>query len=221
MNRRLLVTKDGSKTIEIPELELTYHSRHGALQESIHVFVEAGLRYFKDRSKIEVFEMGFGSGLNALLALEFSMKTGIAISYEGFEKYPVEASLYNAMDYPKLLEDPSLETSYKMLHECEWNEVHTITDQFRFLKRIADIHIDSPKMNADCIFFDAFAPSAQPELWTKLIFSKLYDSMKSNSILVTYCSKSSVQRAMKEVGFEIEKLPGPKWKREMIRAKKL
>ncbi|MBY0535783.1 MAG: tRNA (5-methylaminomethyl-2-thiouridine)(34)-methyltransferase MnmD [Chitinophagaceae bacterium] len=220
MNRRLFTTKDGSKTVEIPELDVTYHSRHGAFQESVHVFREAGLEYLKDRLKIQVFEMGFGSGLNALLALEFSIRSGIEIVYEGFEKFPLDSSIYEALDYSGLLNNPILVPLYHTMCECEWNQSVALTEKFTFTKRLADIHIDKPTPLVDCIFFDAFAPAAQPEMWTSTIFSKMFDTLKSGGILVTYCSKSSVQKAMKEAGFEIEKLPGPKWKREIVRAKK-
>jgi Uncharacterized conserved protein len=207
MQRKLVITKDGSHSVEIPEWQVTYHSLHGAIQESMHVFIEAGLKFWwnRNRKTCRVFEMGFGTGLNALL----SWRTGLKIDYEAVEAFPLEKAITDALNYS----GPELER----LHGCAWNTAVQLGDGF-FLKKVQASLPDYTPGTVDVIYYDAFAPDVQPELWTEALFAKMHDSMAPGGILVTYCSKGAVRRAMQAVGFTVEKLPGPPGKREIIRA---
>lgn len=223
MERKIILTGDGSHSISVPETGVTYHSMHGAVQESIHVFIEAGLKasgIFEYTGIHHILEMGFGTGLNALLTLAEAEQHQNRIYYTALEKFPLsitEAMQLNYCDQPSL-------TSYKNLfskmHETGWEEMAEITQFFRLTKRNCGLEQFSTDELFDIIYFDAFAPSVQPELWTKEIFEKMFHLLKENGILVTYSSKGDVRRAMQAAGFMVEKLPGPKGKREMVRARK-
>lgn len=208
MQRNLVITKDGSHSVEIPEWQVSYHSMHGAVQESMHVFIEAGLKYWwnKYRKECRVFEMGFGTGLNALL----TVNTGLKVIYEAVEAFPLEQEITDALNYgmPELAR----------LHSCAWNTVVPVTDTFSIKKVQASLQEYAPGIVVDVIYYDAFAPDVQPELWTEPMFAKMYGMLSPGGILVTYCSKGAVRRAMQAVGFKVEKLPGPPGKREIIRA---
>lgn len=216
MNREIFLTGDGSPSIQIPSRNITYHSRHGAIQESMHVFVEAGYLYWhkhlRQKNKCAIFEMGFGTGLNALLTLTEAEKLQCRTSYTAVELYPLEKEITDQLNYP----DPA--NALQQLHACEWNKEIHITPFFSFKKIYTSLQEYPSHQLFDIIYYDAFAPNAQPELWTKEIFEKLYAMLLPGGLLVTYCSKGDVQRAMKAAGFTIEKLPGPPGKREMVRA---
>jgi len=215
MQRHLVVTEDGSHSIYVPELNEHYHSIHGAIQESTHVFINAGLKAAMLANKpISVFEMGFGTGLNALLTLMESVKTNIRISYTALEAYPLESSLVAMLNYDILLDGEKL----KLLHNIPWNTPTQINPLFSLIKTQGSLLDYMPQTTFDLIYFDAFAPEVQPELWTQAIFEKLRSAMFAGAILVTYCCKGSVKRALKSAGFQIEKLPGPPGKREILRA---
>jgi len=225
MKKEIIVTTDGSHSIALPEMGVTYHSSHGAIQESMHVFIEAGLRYCSVKKEqpgdISIFEMGFGTGLNALLSLAEAEKNRQPIFYETIEPYPLEAPLFTSLNYCNQLQRPDLQRLFNLLHECEWNTVVTITPYFNFKKKQTSLESFSTTQPFNLVYFDAFAPEKQPGLWTAEIFKKLHASMKTNAVLTTYCSKSIVRRAMAEAGFRVEKIPGPPHKREMVRAVKL
>lgn len=219
MQRLPVITKDGSHTISIPEMNVTYHSVHGAIQESMHVFIEAGLLPAIKNSDghVAILEMGFGTGLNALLTLMEAEKQQQLIYYDTVELYPLNADEVKQLNYCQELQRPDLQPVFEQLHSCEWGKSVGITDHFILNKKNIDLAILSGNQQYDLIYYDAFAPTAQPELWTQSIFEKLYRLLASTGILVTYCSKSDVQRAMKAAGFSIEKIPGPRGKREMLR----
>lgn len=229
MKRFPVITKDGSHTISIPEMNVTYHSIHGAIQESMHVFIEAGLRAIRPRSvvsnygqsgQIAVFEMGFGTGLNALLTLIESEETRQPIYYYSTELFPLNDEEVKQLNYCNELHRSNLQPLFEQLHNCEWEKNVVITDHFTLYKTHTDLINLSTGQHFNLIYYDAFAPGAQPELWTTAVFEKLYSLLIPGGILVTYCSKSDVQRAMKAAGFIIEKIPGPPGKREMIRARR-
>jgi tRNA U34 5-methylaminomethyl-2-thiouridine-forming methyltransferase MnmC len=220
MERILEATADGSHTISIPELQVTYHSKHGAVQESMHVFIEAGLRYKMQSSPgaLTILEMGFGTGLNALLSLLEA--EGRKIWYESLEAYPVSLEMALQLNYAALLKKQDAVEHFKAMHLAAWNEWVNVTPEFYLYKRETALEAFHPTGNYDIVYFDAFAPTAQPELWTESVFKKLFDNMKPGGILVTYCSKGIVRRAMQAAGFSIEKIPGPPGKREMVRVTK-
>lgn len=224
MERHIISTADGSFTISIPSTGVTYHSKHGAIQESMHVFIGAGLHYMLSKDltckPLRILEMGFGTGLNALLVLQESIRTGIHVHYETIEAYPLENVVYNQLNYSGQLQAPELQPLFLQLHDCLWNTTNDITQQFSFVKRNTNLEAFNSDLTFDIIFYDAFAPSAQPELWTVDIFKKLFDLLNPGGVLTTYCSKGDVRRAMSTAGFTIEKIPGPPGKREMVRAAK-
>ncbi len=227
MQRKLILTDDGSHSIEIPEMNVTYHSFHGAIKESKHVFIEAGLYKALDTAAfggtsdtIHIFEMGFGTGLNALLTLIEAEKFKQEIYYETVELSPLDKEEIKSLNYCEQLQHNDLQSTFEQLHFCEWEKEIEITDNFILKKLNTNLIKFSTERKFNLIYFDAFAPNAQPELWTEEIFKKMFSILKSGGILVTYCSKGTVRRAMQAACFTVEKIQGPPGKREMLRAKK-
>jgi tRNA U34 5-methylaminomethyl-2-thiouridine-forming methyltransferase MnmC len=229
VEKEIIVTQDGSHSIRVPEMNVTYHSVHGAIQESKHVFIEAGLKTLLpvEGTALNIFEMGFGTGLNALLTMIESEKLQKKIRYETVDLFPLDSNEARSLNYCKQLGREDLQPIFEQLHSCEWEKKTNITENFRFKKSRTDLlnfetseTCLSGRQAFKLILFDAFAPNAQPELWTKEIFEKMFAMLKPGGVLVTYCSKGDVRRAMQAAGFNIEKLPGPKGKREIIRAAK-
>lgn len=211
-------TKDGSRTLLNKELDEHYHSIHGAYQESMHVFIDMGLRYLDQIDKIKLLEIGFGTGLNAVLSL-IHQKEGANIYYTGLELYPLKELLVKSLGYDKLI-DAEFKDDFEEMHKCEWERDCIINDDFILRKVQCSIHEIEFSDYYDLVYFDAFAPRPQPDMWGQDVFEKLYNAMNKGSVLVTYCSKGDVRRAMQAEGFEVEKLPGPTGKREMLRATK-
>lgn len=212
-------TADGSVTIAIPELQVTYHSKHGAIQESMHVFIEAGLKpMLHQQHTLRIFEMGFGTGLNALLTMIEANRHQQKILYEAVEAYPLESELITKLNYCE--QTPEWQPYFEQLHTAPWGQPVAITEHFTIQKHNIPLINYSTNQPFHLIYYDAFAPGAQPELWTVEMFSHLFNLLDDGGILVTYCSKGDVRRAMKAAGFTVEKIPGPPGKREMVRAKK-
>lgn len=221
MKRQIITTKDGSHTVEIPELQITYHSHHGAVQESMHVFIEAGLKYWLQNQKegcpekLFIFEMGFGTGLNAYLTALEAEKQRVHIHYTAVEQYPLTPLEAAPLNYATGEEHKNL---FSLLHQCPWQREVQLTAFFVLSKQQTSLLDFKPSHPADLIYFDAFAPAAQPELWTEAVFQKLHEMLRPGGVLVTYCSKGVVRRAMQAAGFTVTKIPGPPGKREMVRA---
>ncbi len=220
---QIIETKDGSHTLFSEQFNEIYHSRYGAIQESKHVFIKSGLDYLKSKgeTEIRIFEMGFGTGLNALLTLIEAEKRNLKIYYETIELYPVPLETIKELNYPLLLENEKYRPPFHSLHLCTWNEEHTIRPYFQFKKIQGSVFDEELETNnANLIYFEAFAPSHQLEMWTAPVMKKMYNILAPKGILVSYCSKVLFQHALKEAGFEIEKISGPWGKREMVRAHK-
>jgi tRNA U34 5-methylaminomethyl-2-thiouridine-forming methyltransferase MnmC len=217
MLRQPLITKDGSHTIAIPEMNVTYHSIHGAIQESMHVFIGQGWNYTQP-GDIAILEMGLGTGLNALLTLIEAEKTNKKVYYTALELYPLELQGINQLNYCTQLDRKELQPVFEQMHHCEWEKDISIMPYFTLNKRNTDLIDFTTDLRFHLIYFDAFAPGAQPQLWTKEIFEKLYKLLFTGGMLVTYCSKSDVRRNMLAAGFAVEKVQGPPGKREMLRA---
>lgn len=223
MKHELVITSDGSHTLFVKELDEHYHSIHGALQESMHVFINAGLTEAeKHFDTIHLLEIGFGTGLNCLLTYFNHHKP---VKYAGIEAFPVEESILGKLNYTEWMNYRDAQKVFQLLHAEKWNKPALLNSDFELIKlqqKIEDItSTDFQIYNApNLIYFDAFAPSAQPELWTENIFKNIYNIMSQGGILVTYCAKGEVKRNMKAARFTIEALPGPKGKREMTRATK-
>lgn len=211
---RHVISKDGSSTLFAPHFDEHYHSIHGAIQESMHVFIEAGLRALK-KENIRILEMGLGTGLNAVLTALH--KEGRKIHYTGIEAFPVEDDLLNQLNYPAELGGEA-ELIFKQLHTMPWNKAGELIPAFILEKMHTTLEEFASDTSYDLVYFDAFAPSAQLELWSLEIFQKMFGLMDSAAVLVTYCAKGDVRRAMIAAGFRVEKIPGPPGKREMLRA---
>ena len=220
MKREIILTADGSHSIAVSELNVAYHSIHGAIQESIHVFIEAGLNHLPENStsqQLNIFEMGFGTGLNAFLTAIESERLQRRIHYTAIDKFPISIAEAACLNYTDILEHNEL---FQKIQTCNWNEEVELTQYFILRKEKIDLLNFSADQRFNLIYYDAFAPVAQPELWTQEIFEKLFRMLQPNGILVTYCSKGDVRRAMIAAGFKVEKLKGPQGKREMLRATK-
>lgn len=214
----LFLTEDGSHSIISSKYKVPYHSRHGAIIETNHVFIEAGLKPKLNRNALSVLEIGFGTGLNAFITFLESNKNSTRIYYEAIEAYPVQMEVATEFNYAELL-DTNPE-SFLQLHSAEWNLEHTLTDKFTFKKQLNTFEDFTSPSSFDVIYFDAFAPSAQPNLWETGLLSKMYSLLDTDGVLVTYCAQGQFKRNLKAVGFTIEPLPGPPGKREMTRARK-
>lgn len=223
IQRKIITTADGSKTIHLPQLNEHYHSKHGAINEAKHVFIEAGFNYILSKNvfnSLHILEIGFGTGLNAFMTFLEAKKTDQKINYVGVEAYPVSISEAKLMKYPDALSEKEKTSVFNTLHESTWEDPFEVTSNLTFTKK-KQFFIDIEDQNYfDLIYFDAFGARVQPELWTVEIFEKMYNALRPNGVLVTYAAKGSVRRAMQEVGFETERLPGPPGKREMLRATK-
>lgn len=216
MKPELRTTADGSHTLYVKGLDEHYHSIHGALTESRHVFINAGLKQASG-DPIRIFEMGFGTGLNAILTLLEIRGTGRKVHYTGLEKYPLGEEIISSLNYPSLLPEDAREL-FVRLHRADWNKETAIGEEFILEKVRGDLCNLEDRDRFDLVYFDAFAPDRQPELWTQEIFSRVFRSMSSGSVLTTYSSKGLVRRNLAEAGFLVEKLAGPPGKRDMTRA---
>lgn len=218
MNPEIVVSGDGSHTLKVASLKEHYHSHKGAIQESRYVFLKMGLKEFFDVSEIRVLEVGFGTGLNALLtALEDS---GPAVHYTTLETYPLSFELVSQLNYPRLIEGDRVDDLFQQIHESSWGQLNQITESFFIEKRHIGLEAFESHEAFDLVYYDAFAPHAQPELWAPAIWQKLFGLLKPGGMLVTYCAKGQVRRDMQAAGFTVERLPGPPGKREMLRATK-
>ncbi len=218
---RIIPTADGSNSILNTRLNETYHSTHGAIQESRHIFIDRGLDFVcqaNNLSKINILEIGFGTGLNALLTLHYAEANTKSIYYETLEAYPLDESVWKELNYPSQTQDKN---GFMKFHCSAWNQQEEIAPHFMLLKREA--RLQEAKFEAsyfDIVYFDAFAPTTQPELWEKEMLSKVVDALKSSGVFITYCAKGQLKRDLKELGMNVEKLPGPPGKREIIRGVK-
>lgn len=216
----VLQTADQSNTLYLPELDETYHSRNGALQESLHVFIENGLiPSLQHKHSLNILEVGFGTGLNAILTLREAHQQGISINYSTLETVPLNISLIHQLNYETFL-DPALFSQFLQLHGCAWDAPQEISSIFTLHKKEQKLQEFIPTEPIDLIYFDAFAPDKQPELWTEPIFKKLFDGMNSSGMLVTYSAKGEVKRNLRAAGFEVKRIPGPPGKRHMLQASK-
>lgn len=216
----IIITQDGSHSLIAHQFGVSYHSRYGAIQESRHVFLDAGLMGFLPRQQeIRILEIGLGTGLNALLTYLLAQKYNTTVYYEAIEAHPLPLDQAHQLNYPGQLEtDPAL---FMQIHELPWNSWQELAPAFHLLKRHENLlQAAFPSNHFQVIYFDAFAPTAQPELWEFPILEKLFASLVPGGVLVTYCAKGGFKRDLKRSGFLVEALPGPPGKREMTRATK-
>jgi tRNA U34 5-methylaminomethyl-2-thiouridine-forming methyltransferase MnmC len=218
MHNKIVITNDGSHSLHNTQIDEYYHSRHGAIVESEHVFIRNGFSAVK-KKKIRILEIGFGTGLNALLTYQKSVQKSIKVDYHTIELYPVEKNNYVKLNFAELIgldKDNLLK-----LHNCDWEKKQELSTYFKFTKNHISLEKYNTNLSFDIVYFDAFSPNKQPEMWNENIFKKLYLILKDDGFLVTYCAKGVVKRTMKDAGFKIIELDGPPGKRQMTRANKL
>ncbi len=220
ITHEIRVTRVGSKTIFLPELNETYHSSNGAVQESVHVFIQNGLDLVKKKGAIRIFEVGFGTGLNAILSASWAEKNNHSIYYTGIEAHPLPPELCFQLDYPRHI-DQNTEKIYDALIRCDWEIDNQLSTHFSIQKHEVKIQDFVAVEPIDLIYFDAFGPRVQAEMWDITILEKMYQSLNSGGALVTYCAQGQFKRDLKTIGFSLESLPGPPGKREMTRARKI
>lgn len=228
MKRRIVETEDGSKTIHIEDWNETYHSIHGAVQEARHVFIQNGLDHYRNLNQpIKILEIGLGTGLNSFITLLESMEHDLQITYIGVEKYPVTKDEFESIDYfedvfkfyPKLIDrKEEIYALYQQMYTCDWEVAVELNSHFTLKKLEKDFFAlkDQQDYGFDLVYFDAFGSQVQPEMWEEELLLMVTNLMKEKSILTTYAAKGSLKRAMKSVGFRVEKRPGPPGKREMM-----
>ncbi len=223
-------TADGSDTLFRRDLNQHYHSIHGALQESKHIFIENGFLcaigkfnpdIYNNAGFLNILEIGFGTGLNAYLTLAEAEKHGVRVHYTAIEPFPLKKNYWQALNYPHLLGSVDYSHLFAKLHLATWNLPEEISPHFTLEKIHGTIEAYLPATGLyDLVYFDAFGPDVQPELWTEQIFRQLCCGMSTSGILVTYSVKGTVVRALHVAGFRTEKLPGPPGKRHILRATK-
>lgn len=217
MSLNLEKTDDGSYTLYVPELDEHYHSVKGALTESRHIFVDMGLRH-SDVTEPRILEIGLGTGLNCFLTFLAAEETGKKIHYTGIERYPLNEDTLRKLDYPTII-NQGHETDYYAIHQAPWGRDVELSPKFTLHKIEGDFTSYPFDGKYDIIYFDAFAPEKQPEMWEQSLFDMLYNVLNEGGILTTYCAKGVVRRMLQSAGFTVERLPGPPGgKREILRA---
>ncbi|MBL7803780.1 MAG: tRNA (5-methylaminomethyl-2-thiouridine)(34)-methyltransferase MnmD [Saprospiraceae bacterium] len=217
----LIVTQDGSHSVFSSRFGVTYHSKFGAVTESAHVFINAGLRYKAAvQHEIALLEVGFGSGLNAFMTWLEAERRNLRVRYTALEAFPLDETEAAQFNFAEQLGVPDRQEDFMALHRCPWGEPVVLSEAFTFEKRLQTLESFASPPLFDLVYFDAFAPQAQPELWTEEIFTALYAAMRPEGVLVTYCAQGHFKRTLKKAGFEVERLQGPPGKREMTRALK-
>lgn len=220
MNRKIIVTADKSKSIEIPDLNETYHSVNGARDESHHVFIQHGLNLFLNQPEIHIFEMGFGTGLNLLLTLQAAQKSSSKIIYHTCEKYPLDEHTLRELNYPAELDLAALSEPYYKAHQSAPATELQLNEQVTFCRFDSDIHsLELIPNFYTLIYYDAFSPKIQPDLWDEHMMKKMADILLPDGALITYCAQGQFRRNLKAAGLSVEKLPGPAGKREITRAR--
>jgi tRNA U34 5-methylaminomethyl-2-thiouridine-forming methyltransferase MnmC len=210
----LITTSDGSHSLFLPELGETYHSRHGAIQESQHVFIHNGLRYWLGKtrsSKLIVFEVGFGTGLNAWLTIQVARQERLEVTYFSIEAHPIQREVWSQLNYAP--EDDS----FRLLHEAPWDTSVTIDEHFTLHKIHGRLETQPVPTDVDVVYFDAFAPNKQPEMWSFPMLKKVCSAMSASGVFVTYCAKGQLKRDLRALGLSLDTLPGPPGKKEMVR----
>jgi tRNA U34 5-methylaminomethyl-2-thiouridine-forming methyltransferase MnmC len=221
MQTDLVISADGSHTLFVPGLNEHYHSVHGAVQESVHVFINAGLKACEPQ-QINILEIGFGTGLNALLTFLETESNGKTVNYFSYEPFPLAPEVWKKLNYPEIFKHAQAAEAFEEMHTAAWGRGEAVAGNFVLCKNLEKIEDAELKSNHfHLVYFDAFAPAVQPELWTNAVFNKIFEACTKDAILVTYSATGQVRRNLESTGFEVERIPGPPGKREMLRAKKM
>ena len=217
---KVIETGDGSHTLYNEDLDETYHSTHGALTESKHVFIKEGLDYYRvknpKQTSIAILEIGFGTGLNAILTLQAAIENKIKIDYYTLEPFPLNTEIIKKLDYKSLFDGP-YQSYYDQLHQLPWVAENTIASYFKIIKSTTSLQDFSSDKEFDLVYFDAFAPRKQPELWELNSIQNSVKFLKEKGVLVTYCAMGAFKRNLKALNMLVESIPGPPGKREMTR----
>lgn len=220
LKRIIVESADGSHTLHVPDLKEHYHSHKGAIQESQYVFLKMGFEEMTHLTELNILEVGFGTGLNALLTY-FKSQPSQIVRYTALEAYPLPTDILDKLNYPVLIEEGDAIAVFEKIHLATWEEWQVLKPDFELKKVHAKLEDFSCGVQYDLVYYDAFAPHAQPELWEYTVFRKLFEMMAKDGVLVTYCAKGQVRRDLQAAGFKVERLPGPPGKREMLRARKV
>ncbi|WP_422361073.1 tRNA (5-methylaminomethyl-2-thiouridine)(34)-methyltransferase MnmD [Reichenbachiella sp.] len=223
---KVIETRDGSSSLLIPEMNETYHSTHGAITESEYVFLKMGVNHFREthpnQKEIKILEIGFGTGLNAWLTALVAQESKIKIKFTSIEKFPLDANLVNQLNYKDKKESDESRVLFEKVHNADWDNECAVTEWFNLTKIQIDLANFNPTNESfNLIYFDAFAPSKQPEMWSQEVLKKMFDLLKTNGVFVTYCAQGQFKRDLKAVGFATEELDGPPGKKEMTRGTKI
>ncbi len=220
MKLEKITTADGSSTLALVGQNEQYHSKHGALQEALHVYVNSGLDFYLETNHnqlpVKILEVGFGTGLNSLLSSFYAQKSKIELHYYSLEAYPLSWKDVKDLNYPEVLNISK--EKFQHLHNLPWGEIHNFSDFFQLKKLLLKVEEITFRNQFQIVFFDAFGPRTQPEIWSLDVFTKLYIALQKKGVLVTYSANGQVRRNMQAAGFHVEKIPGPPGKREMLRA---
>lgn len=219
MHRSIVQTADGSNTLFVAELQEHYHSTYGAYNESQHIYIQEAFNYSKTQNPI-VLEIGFGTGLNAMCTCIEAIRQKRKTEYITIEKYPILPQEITDLHYNTLWNDNEKQY-FDAIHTCNWNTNSHIHNFFSITKLNVDVLSLPTFPTCSVVYFDAFAPEKQPELWTEDIFTKIYNCMQTHGVLTTYCVKGTIRRMLQSIGFTTEKIAGPAGgKREILRAVK-
>jgi len=226
MKTEIIVTLDGSHTLFVPELNEHYHSVYGALSESTHVFIEAGLKYLYRQGikTLRILEVGMGTGLNVLLSSMAAKEVNCQVHYTALEPYPMDVCQLGRLNFPLLFEDTEVALKlFKGIHSSPFEETVLLERNFTLVKRQLGIEFLPliPEKEFNLVYYDAFAPKVHPHLWTESIFRSIYASLAPGGVLITYSSKGTVKQALRQAGFQVKRLTGPPGKHHMVRAQRI
>lgn len=217
----LILTKDGSNTLYSKVFAETYHSKNGAISESEHVFIQSGLAYIHlQQMHVSILEIGFGTGLNAILSYLYAQKKECNISYTAIEPFPINMDCVKELNFSSILTNDEQRLVFEQMHQSQAGESLQY-DNFSFVRYQEKLSSFITEKTFSLVYYDAFSPNTQPEMWTNDVFEHLHSMMQTGAVLVTYCAKGAVKRILKSLGFSLHRLPGANGKREMIRAVKL
>ncbi len=217
---KIITTDDGSHSLYVPELKETYHSTHGAWQESQHVFIKHGLDFIlqnNELKKLNILEIGFGTGLNAILTVQSTLNSMAQIEYHTLEPFPLDLELINQLNYDEFIKEASLIDVFHEMHEAAWGSLISVTENFSIKKYKTKLEDFKPKVKFDLVYYDAFAPNKQAELWQLEVIERVSQMMNVGGVFVTYCAKGQFKRDLKAAGLAVETLQGPPGKKEMVR----
>jgi tRNA U34 5-methylaminomethyl-2-thiouridine-forming methyltransferase MnmC len=216
----IITTADGSHSLLNKRLNETYHSVHGAMQESIHVFIKNGLDFYRQRfqaNSVAILEVGFGTGLNALLTLEYAFKNRLDVTYTTLETSPLPKEIWSRLNF---CDGQESKQHFKLLHEAPWDSLETVVPGFKLRKVNQSVHDVVVAAGYQVVYFDAFAPGKQPDIWTLPVLERVTAGMTGPGVFATYCARGQLKRDLRSLGLDVQTLAGPPGKKEMVRALK-